>query len=265
MKHLMRTASPLSIALALAAAAACPATAADVSLTPAVSQTSGRYGSDTVTSITTTSLTGALDTDDWTFKLTIPYLIVRGDAGVVPGLGSVGQGQGGFGRRRENNSTVSGLGDVTATAIYTAYENEAGDLSIDLTGKVKFGTASRDLGLGTGANDYTAAIDLYKSYAALTVLGGMGYTVVGNAPDLALNNVYSVTIGASYKTGTATRVGLMYDGRQAYSATSGELSEATLYLRHKGSASWRSQVFVLKGFAAGSPDWGLGASLTRQF
>lgn len=261
----MRTPLLPSLVLALVAVAAYPATAADFSLTPALSQTAGRYGTDTVTHITTTSLTGALDTDDWTFKLTVPYLIVRGDPGVVPGLGAVGSGSGNFGRRRTSGSTVSGLGDVSAAAIYTAYDNEAGDLTIDLSGKVKFGTASRDLGLGTGANDYTAAIDLYKGYAALTVFGGVGYTVVGQAQDLALHNVYSVNAGASYQTSAATRVGLMYDGRQAYADTSGALSEATLYLRYSDADDWRAQLYVLKGFASGSPDWGAGASLTLQF
>jgi hypothetical protein len=234
----------------------------DFSLTPAIDHTSGRYGTASVTDITTTSVMGKYETDDWTFKLTVPYLVVRGGAGVVPGVGGTANTNP---QRRREGEAVSGLGDVVGSATYTAYDDDANDFSVDLTGKVKLGTASRDKGLGTGANDYTAQVDLYKGYSALTVFAGAGYTVMGSTPYMELNNVFSVSAGASYRTSDTRSVGLSYDGRQAPSSTAGAISEATLYLNQKMSDTWRSQFYVLKGFATGSPDWGFGASASRYF
>lgn len=252
---------PLLVLLATLASAA-RADGGDFSLTPSVDHTSGRYGTASVTDITTTSVMGKYETDDWTLKLTVPYLFVRGGSGVVPGVGATTNSNP---VRRREGEIVGGLGDIVASATYTAYDNDASDFSIDLTGKVKFGTASRDKGLGTGANDYTAQVDMYKSVSALTVFAGAGYTVMGNTPYMELNNVYSVTAGASYRSSDTTSVGLSYDGRQAPSATAGAMSEATLYMNRKMSDNWRSQFYVLKGFATGSPDWGFGASLSRYF
>lgn len=253
---------PLLVLLAALTAGAARAEGGDFSLTPAIDHTSGRYGTASVTDITTTSVMGKYETDDWTLKLTIPYLFVRGGAGVVPGVGSTANNNP---LRRREGAIEHGLGDIVASATYTAYDNEASDFSIDLTGKVKFGTANRDKGLGTGANDYTAQLDVYQGYAALTVFGGAGYTVMGSTPYMELNNVYSVNLGASYRTSDTTSVSLSYDGQQAPSATAGAISEATLYASQKQSEHWRSQVYVMKGFAAGSPDWGLGGSASYYF
>lgn len=257
----MKTARTLPLLVLLATlASAARAEGGDFSLTPAFDHTSGRYGSASVTDITTTSVMGKYETDDWTLKLTVPYLFVRGGAGVVPGAGSTSNTNP---MRRREGEVVAGLGDIVASATYTAYDNEGSDLSIDLTGKVKFGTANRDRGLGTGANDYTAQVDVYQGYAALTVFAGAGYTVMGSTPYMQLNNVYSVTLGASYSTSDTAQLGLSYDGQQAPSATAGAISEATLFLSRKMSDNWKSQLYVVKGFTTGSPNWGLGASVSR--
>lgn len=259
----MQAAKTLPLLVLLAAlASAARADDGDFSLTPSIDHTSGRYGTTSVTDITTTSVMGKYETDDWTLKLTVPYLFVRGGGSVVPGVGSTVNTNP---SRRREGEIVTGLGDIVASATYTAYDNDAADLSIDLTGKVKFGTANRNKGLGTGANDYTAQVDLYKGFSALTVFGGIGYTVMGSTPYMELNNVYSATVGATYRSSDTTQLGLSYDARQAPSATAGAMSEATLYINRRLSDHWKSQLYVLKGFAAGSPDWGFGASISRYF
>jgi len=47
----------------------------------------------------------------------------------------------------------------------------------------------------------------------------------------------------------------MLDVRQKASATGSSQRELTAYVSHKYSKEWKSQAYVVKGFADGSPDW----------
>jgi hypothetical protein len=232
------------------------------SVLPMVDHTSGRYGTAKSTDITTTSLLGKYQTELWTLKLTLPYLYVRGGAGVIPGVGTA---QNNNPRQRREGSIESGMGDIVAATTYAAYFNDATDFGMDLTAKVKFGTADRDKGLGTGENDYSGQLDIYKSISNLTVFGGIGYSVLGNSQYIVLHNVYNATIGASYAGTEFTKFGVSYDAQERASPSSGPVSEATASISYKISPRWKTQAYVLKGFAAGSPDWGAGASLGYSF
>jgi hypothetical protein len=45
----------------------------------------------------------------------------------------------------------------------------------------------------------------------------------------------------------------------------GPQREVTAFWNRRLDRDTRLQAYVLKGFAAGSPDWGIGASLRRGF
>ena len=85
-----------------------------------VDYSSGDYGSDTTTKILSVPLSAKYETGDWTFKASLPWLRVQGDANVVPGLGSVinlnpngrgrGGGGGGGGTTAPTSGTTSGVG-----------------------------------------------------------------------------------------------------------------------------------------------------------
>jgi len=163
------------------------------------------------------------------------------------------------------NGSASGLGDVIAAATYEAYHNKAANFGIDLTGKVKFGTADENKGLGTGKNDYTAAVDMYKGFGAWTVFGGVSYTVLGSSPYIRLNNVFGANVGASYKLSQQSSIGAYYDYREKAASTSFARSELTGYYSYKFASAWKAQAYVSKGFSDGSPDWGAGASVVYSF
>jgi hypothetical protein len=42
---------------------------------------------------------------------------------------------------------------------------------VDVTGKIKFGTAGEAKRFGTGRNDYALHVDAVKSFAAMSALG----------------------------------------------------------------------------------------------
>ncbi len=239
-----------------------------------IDYSSGDYGTSSTTDILSIPVFGKYETGPWAFKLTVPYTQITSEGNVLPGIGRVnavrgkkakGAGAAGAGSTATTlpRETESGLGDIVAAATYNVFAR--GATVIDLTGKIKFGTADADKGLGTGQNDYSVQVDGYQTYGRFTALATLGYSVLGSSDAIQLDNVFYASVGGAYKFTDLTSGGLTFDFRQAPSATSGERRELTAYVAHKLSGAWKAQAYVLKGFADGSPDYGVGATVTRSF
>jgi hypothetical protein len=256
-----------SIAVALLAFAqgALAADAGEFSLGVGFNYSRGDYGTTTTTEIVSIPIVARYDRGPWVFKLTVPYLRVSGGTSVVPGIGRVTSTNP---RRRgggAGEATADGLGDIVASATYNSFYNSATTFGVDVTGRVKVGTADRDQGLGTGENDYSVQVDAYKTYARVTYFGGIGYTELGSSPYIQLNSVLNATAGASYKLDEHNSAGLSVDTRERASPSGSPQRELTAFWIQKIDRTWKAQAYVLKGFADGSPDWGVGASVARSF
>src|SRR5215213_5837091 len=217
----------------------------------------GNYGTSQETRITTLALTARYDVDPWTLRLTLPYLFVSGGETVVPGIGPVGRSRG--------SSSASGVGDIVASATYNAHYDRNSQFGIDLTGKVKLGTADRDEGLGTGENDFSFGAEIYKTIDRMTVFAGLGYTIFGDPPGLPLDNGFYYSVGASWKLPPRETVGLSLDGRQAVVPGGEQQRELVGFWTRALEAAWKVQAYFLVGLADGSPDWGAGVSFARPF
>jgi hypothetical protein len=242
-------------------APAAPATAASssFSLTTGVDYSTGKYGGTSSTDIIYVPLTGKLEWDKWSFKLTVPFIAVIGPGNVVRGIGIIKT------KKAGPRTTQEGLGDIVAGVTRNILDLPSGTL-VDLTGKIKFGTASASKGLGTGENDYAPQLDLTQSVtSALSVFGSVGYNFIGSPTGAQLNNVFYGEAGAALKLGDGLRVGAIFDASQAPSPASGDQREVTAYLTQRLGALWRLQVYGDHGFANGSPDWGGGAMITLTF
>ncbi len=237
-----------------------------------VHYSSGDYGTSQTTTIWSIPFTARYDHGPWTFKGSIPWLEVSGPATVIPGVGVVnntnpsGRGRGGGGATTATTSgTASGIGDLVLSATYAAYYDRASQLGIDLTGKVKVATADEDKGLGTGENDFAAIVEAYKTIDRLTLLGGIGRHFLGSSTFIPLDDVWSWSLGASYRIDDRDSAGLTFDARQRVSPSAFPQRELTAFWSRKLDRDWKSQAYVLKGFADGSPDWGAGLSVVRSF
>ena len=130
---------------------------------------------------------------------------------------------------------------------------------------MKVATADEDKGLGTGANDYGAAVDVYRSVGeATTLFGGVGYTVLGDSDYIEVDSVLNGNVGVSQKVG-ANSVGVMYDYRQPTSDASDDRSEVTGFFSFPTSDASKMQLYATKGLTDGSPEWGAGLSFTAGF
>lgn len=239
----------------------------------------GNYGTDITTEIWSIPFTATYQSDRWTFGLSIPYVHVRGSGNVIPGTGPVdntnplgrgldqllGNGESPARGTSPSSSSASGAGDVVATAGYRLLSSADRSFGLVATGKVKFGTADANKGLGTGANDYAVSLDMYKTLGNWTPFGGVGWTNYGSSPYIKLENGIQANAGLDYRVAGNDNVGVAYNHRQRVAVDGVPQSEVTAYWAHKFNNRLRLQGQATGGMTNGSPDWGVGTSVSYSF
>ncbi len=228
-----------------------------LTFTTGMDYSSGSYGQSSKTRILYIPLIAKYELNDrWTFKAVVPWLQIEGPGGVSADS-RITTGTTLFNRRTRE----SGLGDIVIGTTYSAYQSDANKLYIDVGGKIKLPTASESKGLGTGKTDYTLSTDIYKTFDQFTLLGTLGYRVLGDPSGINLNNVWFSTLGGVYKFNSQNTAGITLDLRQATSANSTNLREYTAFYSHKFNDTYKLQTYVVVGDTRSSVDFGAGAML----
>ncbi|MDZ4140439.1 MAG: hypothetical protein U1C48_00385 [Methylotenera sp.] len=232
------------------------------SVTSGADYSTGKYGQSESTDITYIPFVGKYETDLTTIRLTVPWLQITGPGDVVGSDATLISNS-----TNRKRMTESGLGDIVFALTQTiANIGESRPLVVDLTGKVKFATASSTNRLGTGENDYTITLDGYKPINnGATLFGGLGYKKTGDPKDINLNNVWSGSCGLSYKLNQKSSTGIMADYRQASINNSEPLREITAFFTHKFSTTYKLQSYLTHGYSDASTDWGGGLMLGYIF
>lgn len=255
----------------------------EFSLGTGIGYTSGTYGESGSTHILTIPFTARYEGDAWTLRATLPYLRITGPGNVVPGVGPVstgtvsalgntlglpllggGGGSGGSSSSQTPAKTVSGLGDaiVSATYMFHSADRTAG---VGLTGRLKFATGDETQALGTGSTDKGLQLEGFRRWDRNTLFGALGYTFFGDSPIARFENVANFGIGASHRLDGDDLLGITFDARQAGSPAPAALRELGGFWTHPIDRHWRMQLYALKGFATGSPDWGAGLNAAYAF
>lgn len=258
---------PLAV-IVLLGFSACTLADDGFSLSAGINYSSGKYGNPTATTIWYVPVTAGYRQGKAAFYLTVPYISVTGPGGVVPGFGRVSASgttsTGGFRQGSGNKITNAGLGDIIAAAGYTVYTADA--LSIDLVGKVKFGTADSNKGLGTGQNDYMGELDFYYSLGqGASFMPVFGYKKVGAPPGLPTHNVPYGIFTVDQEMSAATHAGVMYEIEKSPNPAIPDRREAMLYVMEHFTPALDLKIHVLKGFTDSSPEVGAGVTVTREF
>lgn len=232
------------------------------SATTGVDYSTGNYGQSQSTDIVYIPFIAKYENDATTLKLTVPWVQITGPGDVVGGNTPIV-----IGTSNRAVTTESGLGDIILTGTHTVAQlGETNPLLLDLTGKIKFATASASKGLGTGENDYTLELDGYKALNKdATLFGDVGYKLMGDPTGINLNNVWFGSAGLSYKLAPNTSAGIMADIRQATLNTSQPLRELTVFVTHKFNEHYKLQSYLSKGYSTSSTDWGGGLMFGRMF
>lgn len=222
--------------------------------TTGMEYSSGEYGGSDVIEDLYVPISARMDYQRFSFELTVPYLSVRAPSGSTitePG----GEPVAGSGEM----STESGLGDVIAgVTVYDVFYSDDLGVALDVTGKIKFGTADEDKGLGTGEQDYTVRADLFKFYEKFTLLSSAGYKIRGDTADLDLEDVFIGSVGGVYAPNEKVRFGLMYDYRESALFDGDAISELSAFASRRLNDSLQVQLYAFTGFSDSSADWGAG-------
>ena len=218
----------------------------EFSLSTGLEYSSGGYGGTDDIEELYVPVTGAIYFDRVALSVTVPYLSVR-----APNATSETD--------PVEATTQSGLGDVVLSAtVFDVFSDYERGIALDITGKIKIGSADRDKGLGTGEEDYLLRASFYKFFDHFTLMGSGGYKVRGDPPGVDLNNTLLGSIGGSFAVSEVARAGIIYDYREASLQNADPVSEVTVFLGRRMTETWYLQFYAFGGFSDSSPDWGGG-------
>lgn len=231
-----------------------------VGFTTGVDYSSGKYGQSEETRITYIPFTAKYDTDKWSFRAVVPWLKIDGPGGISADSRIVTN------NAVQNRRTVeSGLGDIVLGATYSAFQFYEEKVYIDIGAKIKVPTASESKGLGTGETDYTVSADIYKTFNEVTLLGTVGYRVLGDPSGIDLENVWFGTIGGVYKFDANNSAGVTMDLREATTKDGTGLREYSAFYSHKFNDTYKLQTYIVTGDTESSVDFGVGAMLAMSW
>ena len=184
--------------------------------------------------------------ENFAFRIKVPYLSVDTTSEGV-------------------TTTESGLGDISAslTAFNVLYSNDL-DLALDITGSLKFGTADRDTGLGTGESDATLYLDGYKFFDNATVFGSIGHRWRGEPPNVAFDDVFLAMLGVTFATEWGGLVGTTFDYRESAISEFDDIQELQGFVVLPLGDAWDLEVYAFTGFTDSSPEWGAGITIAAD-
>ncbi len=175
----------------------------------------GDYGDVQATDIFVVPVSLRVRADDWlSLGLSIAWIRIDGP-GVV--LGPDNEPLPGFPTARQ---TRQGLGDLGASATVSLPLGNDTRWSIDLTGRVKFPTASKRRGLTTGKTDLSFGADIGYVAGKWLPFVDLGIRIPGDPAGINLRNSPSVSVGAARVLGANGKRGALiasYDWQRAFS------------------------------------------------
>lgn len=249
----------------LAAAGLAVAARAQPAVSAGFDYTTGSYGLNTKTDLSTWNVTAEYQYQGWTARIVTPYervtspvgvIIVSGHPRLQKRLNVLNQGK---------TQTETGLGDVEASLSVDLCHGSDSAWSVSASGFVKLPTADEDKGLGTGKADYGVALDFSRKFDRFVPALGLGYRVVGNPAGADLKNYAYGTVGLGYWVTDDTNLNLTFEIDQRSSATSNVDNELSLGLNHHFAQAWDLELHLLAGLSTAAPDFGCGASLRYSF
>lgn len=237
-----------------------------------------KFEDDARTTIKLTSLSARLRLEDWSFSISSGYADLGDDPEVVffgPG------GQEFFVAEGE---PINGFTDVVLGVTTTPIDETTEAPGLTLYGSIKLPTADADAGLGSGAVDFRAAAELFKTYGDVTTYAYLGGRLRGDSDTSVSNDARlagrffvvedagtvdtrnSVEVGAGLHKPLNDRVtaGLNYDYRGAAVVGGDDAHEVTALLSAKVFKSTTLSLYGYHGFTDTSSSLGGGLLVTRR-
>jgi hypothetical protein len=122
----------------------------------------------------------------------------------------------------------------------------------------------RDAGSANHANGKTSLLQLH---ADATRIEPTLYrsAIAGNPPFIRFDDTVDYVVHESHRLADRGDTSLTYDARERLWPGSPAQRELVAFWSRRVDRVWKTQVYLLKGLAEGSPDWGAGAFAVYSF
>src|SRR5438094_7121741 len=260
------------LGLVLAVVGVRPALAQDeprISLSTTGDYSVGDYGTGKDTTLLYVPFTlGVRPFDRFWLSVTVPYLYQTGQNVVLTGGGVAVKSKKSNGKltRPATSTTESGLGDVLAKASFILIPETDFIPEVTPYFKVKFPTADKDRGLGTGEFDETLGVDVSKRLIdALFGFLTLSYTFIGDPPGADFRNSFGWSVGAAYAIVPPFSVFAFLDCATAISPGQDDPLDIRVGAEYRIIKALKLTGAVTRGLSNGSADWGVSGTLTLRF
>jgi hypothetical protein len=259
------------LALVLLLAGVAPALGADADprllFSNSVNYSIGDYGTSRDTRIVYVPFTlGVRPVDTLWISVTVPWIYQSSENVVLTGGGvAVRKEDGGKFARPERSSSQSGLGDLLLRVSYTILKERNFVPEITPYVQIKFPTAQRDKGLGTGEFDETAGVDVrQRIFDGFFVFGSLAYTFIGDPPGTNFRDSFGWSVGPGYSIGPLSLFALV-EGSRAISSEQDDPLALRVGAEYRLLPTLKFNAAVTRGLSDGSADWGGSVGFTFRF
>jgi hypothetical protein len=258
---------------------------------------SGTYGSGERTEIFYAPVVAKRLFRDGDLTLVLPYLCVRGAAGItVIGESPVRTGAAGAttttittptrpsapatrtnpaGSPTRTGAVTStpapisrtcGMGDTIVRGRYYVLDERSWMPTIALRAHVKAPTADADRGLGTGRIDEGLGVEITRTLGrGLSVMADGGYTFLGEPDDLELHQPWWYDLGVGQDLGRgAVNVSVFFEEYRAILPGLPNARDVLAAVTLKGGG-WQAQISAQLGASDGAAERGLTVGISRRF
>jgi hypothetical protein len=259
----MKTNAPLITALAVACLLLAPATRAETSASTGFDFTSGSYGLDTKTRVSSWNVAGEYSCEGWSAKVIAPYERVTGPVGLIvinghprleKRLNEINKGK---------TQTASGIGDAEIWLSREIVGKE--DWSASFSGMIKLPTGDDEKGLGSGKTDYGLSLDVSRKVDRFIPSLGVGYRFVGKIDGAELRDYFYCSAGLSYWLTDDTNFNITFESDQPASKGSHVDNEISVGVNRHFGQRWDVEFHLLAGLSNAAPDFGAGGSFRFSF
>lgn len=244
----------LLIAVSLLAMAGTAHAQTRLSFSTGVDYSSGTYGGSETTEVVSVPFAVRLTVDDWTFRVSAPYLHVTGPADI-----SEGESDGGSSGTVVRDGAEQGIGDTTVS-VERAFRRIGGSNAyVELGARARLPSGDQEKGLGVGVVDYGVNAELGVSSRAGAIYVSGGYRFLGETDNGAdRQDGAQAAIGGWVPVGNRARIGAYGSWRQASIDGNDDPSTAGGYISYRMSERLRVTVTASGGLSDASPDYMTG-------
>ncbi len=238
----------------------------DWKLSAEVDYLTGTYGTDSRTDTVYVPVTLKRYFGMGDVALTLPYIYQRGSA-LVTNVGGMPVKI----KQKPATGTVpvtanNGVGDLLLKGRFYLLEEDHAPFGLSLVGKVKFPTADRNKGLGTGEFDEGGGVEFSKALPHdWTLYTDVSYTFIGSPPGTSLKNQLAFDIGAAQRFTREVTGSFYYEESTPLVSGTPDQRDILATIEYKVSKAARLYAGATVGLSQSTADFGATAGVSIRF